>query len=235
MPEKYYKRTFEASWDVFEGQVYEDYLAEVHRRHRNEFCFILQNGTRIGGGLKIVRLEEVVAGMDWGFGSGHPAALVVGGKSRGRWYVLEDCMQEGIFVAPPGQGSDSWVTRAKRLVCKWGISSIYCDNESPENIQVFKRHGLPAKPAIKDVLEGIQAVATALHVEESTGEPGMFILESAPGCLDEVAFYHWKEGAAKEQPDKTGDHCMDALRYMVYTHEKRGAFRREPQYDAVPA
>ena len=54
----------------------------------------------------------------------------------------------------------------------------------------------------------------------------------------EAAFYmmpihsdlldYWKEN--KEEPEKINDHSMDAMRYLMYTHERHGSFDRELNY-----
>ena len=237
-PSNIYKRMYEASWDVFEGQVYEEYLEQVHIVSSGDYTFILPNGeVRLGHGPRVVKLDAVVGGMDWGYGHGHPGAFVLGGLSGGRWYILLDIRAEQVLVTPPVPGADSWVTRILPLCRKYQCSAVYCDSAHPESIQQFRKAGIPAQEAIKDVLSGIECVARGIHIPVDerrglVGDPNLLFLSDAKGCIDEMPYYHWREGSKKEEPNKINDHCMDALRYLMYTYLKIGSFRREPRYDA---
>jgi len=228
MSKRYFERTFEASWATFEGQVYEEFLEAVHVKKARDFTFKLPNGRKIGRGPNLVPLVSVYAGVDWGFAQGHAGVILVGGlDTAGRWWMLEESVTEGVLVmAEPGV--DSWVTRGQTLRAKWGIEKMFCDTEAPDKIAQFKRAGLPAVPAQKDVKDGIQAVAKYIKVDAEMNEPMMYFLDSCPVSIDEHTYYHWKEG--KEAPEKVADNTCDANRYMIYTAETRGRFRREPAY-----
>jgi hypothetical protein len=243
LPSKYFKRTFEASWEYFEGQVYEDFLEQVHVVEPSSYEFILPSGRRsVKPGMdsrgmskrglrQKVQLGRVMAGVDWGFGSGHEGAIVVGGVGRdGTWYILEDERDEGVLVVGRNSATDSWVKRAQILKAKWEIDQFVCDTQSPANIGQFRAAGLAAEGAVKDVSEGIQAVSMLLKPDEETLIPKIFFLRSCEKVIDEIQFYHWLPG--RETPAKINDHCMDALRYLIYTHSKRGVFRRQVNYTA---
>ncbi len=228
MPARFFRRTFEATWETFEGQIYEEFLEAVHCRERSEYKFRLPNGRTVGTGNQLVPLEKVLAGVDWGFGAGHAGVILVGAKdTAGRWWLLEESVAEGVLVAG-GSGVDSWVNRARAMMARWHVSKFYCDTASPESIQQFKRAGIPARFAVKDVTEGIQAVAKALHVDEEVMEAGLVVMSDMRDVVDEFTYYHWMEG--KEKPVKVQDNCMDAVRYMIYTEDIKGRFKREPQF-----
>jgi hypothetical protein len=88
--------------------------------------------------------------------------------------------------------------------------------------------GLKCVGAVKDVKDGIECVAKYLHVDVEANEPMFFVLDDCRATIDELTYYHWKDG--KEEPEKVADNTCDALRYMIYTQETRGRFRREPNY-----
>jgi len=231
MPSRYFKRTFEATWDTFEGQIYEEYLPDVHLQPRKNFSFFLpKTGQRMGKGEQHVRLRRVVAGVDWGYGPGHAGViLVLGLDTTGRWFVLEESVSEHLLkTAEPLV--DSWTSRARALAIKWEIERFYCDTEDPEAIAQFRRSGIKAQGAVKDVLAGIQAVARYLHIDEDTLEPRLIVLSDCRATSEEFTYYHWQEG--KEKPVKINDNCMDALRYGIYTDGLRGKFKHEPAYSA---
>lgn len=231
MPKRYFRRTFEASWDTFEGQVYEDFLEQLHCKKRSDFTFVLPNGRLVGKGRLVVQLEHVAAGVDWGYTA--PGAIVVGGRTRnignkrGDWYILDAVADRGVEVVSATNG-DSWVRRALEMRAKWGIEMFYPDPSEPEHIQQFKVAGLPVRAADNDVQPGIQCVAMYMKVSEITEKTHMVIMGDLKEVIDEFLYYHWREG--KEEPEKINDHEMDAMRYLVYTHEKHGSFDRELNY-----
>jgi len=227
MPRRYFRRTFEASWDTFEGQVYEDFLEELHCKPIEDYTFALPNGTLAGHGRIVIKLEHVSAGVDWGYTN--PGAIVVGGiTSRGVWYILDATAARGVEVVSTSRG-DSWVRRALEMRAKWGVQHFYADPSEPEHIRQFQIAGLPVRAAVNDVIPGIQCVAKYMKVHETTERTHMVIMSGLKDLLDEITYYHWKD--EKEEPEKVNDHGMDAMRYLVYTHEKHGSFDRELDYE----
>ena len=118
------------------------------------------------------------------------------------------------------------------LNAHWEISELYCDPASSEYISQFRKHGLNAIKAKKDVHEGIECVAKHLHPGVHGNYPKLMVLNHCANVIEEFKYYHWREvsGGVVEDPDKSNDHCMDALRYAVYSHTRTKMFRREPAY-----
>lgn len=231
MPPKYFKRMFEASWDVFEGQVYDELNEHVHRVGRGRYTFVLPDGRRsVGQGPEEVRLELVVAGVDWGYSN--PGAIVVVGLSDGDWYALDESHAAELLV--DARGEDSWIRRALALQVRWEVETFFCDTENPEYIQQFRRAGVRAANAEKDVHPGIMCVARLFHVDPESGQPRLRILSDLEHLWGELVYYHWKTsqrtGMVGEDPEKVDDHCADALRYAIYTVTRRKRFKREPMY-----
>jgi len=237
MPEKYFKRTFEASWDVFEGQIYDEFNEKIHVVNPNNYRFSLPSRRRsIGNGQTEVVLEQVIAGVDWGYT--HPGAIVViGVDSMNKYWVLEESYETELLVSARDGHQDSWARRAMVLRAQWEVDTFFCDPANPEYIDQFKKHGLSAVKAKKEVHEGIESVAKHLHPGPSGNYPKLVFLSHCEACIEEMKFYHWREvgGNVVEDPEKTNDHCMDALRYAIYNHYKLKLFRREPEYqqDAI--
>jgi len=84
------------------------------------------------------------------------------------------------------------------------------------------------RAAENDVQPGIQCVAMYMKVSEIEEKTHMVIMGDLKEVIDELTYYHWREG--KEEPEKINDHSMDAMRYLMYTHEKHGSFDRELGY-----
>jgi len=103
---------------------------------------------------------------------------------------------------------------------------IICDHDAEGRATFTKTTSLSTTPANKKVKDGIQAVQERHKLRED-GTPGLYIMRDAlveidqalreanqPTCTaDEVVGYIWD--AAKDMPVKSGDHGMDAKRYMV--------------------
>lgn len=228
MPARFFRRTFEATWETFEGQIYEDWMDEIHVKRQELYTFHLPDGRKRGAGPKLIHLVKILAGVDWGYANGHPGVIVVGGQdSRGKWWILDESVGENVLVAS-APGADSWVTRAQAARAKWGVDGFICDTASPESIAQFRRSGLKTYGAVKDVLPGIKEVATLLRPDSESLEPMLEVLAHLRHTIDEFRYYHWKEG--REEPEKVADHCMDAIRYLIYTWSLKGKFRREPNF-----
>ena len=241
MPPNYFKRMYLASWDVFEGQVYEEYSAAVHERRSEDYTFVLPDRRRaVGSGPRRVQLDDVFAGKDWGYGH-RGAFVVVGVAADGRRFVLHEEVEDHLLVRARLPHQDSWVRRIRQAVARWGVLTVWCGPDRPENIKVLEEEGIPARPAADDVWEGIQSVAQLMHVDRSVRDPErqsrFVVLSACPRLREELVFYHWAEdkmtGQSLERPQKVDDDTVDALRYAIYSHIVRGTFRREPDYQPV--
>ena len=60
-------------------------------------------------------------------------------------------------------------------------------------------------------------MATALHLNERDGRPGLLLGERCKHLFEELAAYAWDEQCEGEQPVKENDHAVDALRYALHT------------------
>ena len=230
MPPKYFKRTFEASWDVFEGQIFEEFNESAHVFNPDEYRFILPSGRKaIGTGDNVIKLNRVIAGIDWGYGVDHPGCILVFGMGRnGVWYCLDESLGEQILVFSQNLSQDSWARRAQELRARWEVKMFFADSASPQNINMLKLIRLPVAPALKQVMDGIQAVADLLKIDELSGSTKLMFSNRCQAVLGEIVYYHWMPG--KENPAKINDHAMDAMRYALHTYNVRGVFQREKNY-----
>jgi phage terminase large subunit len=89
-------------------------------------------------------------------------------------------------------------------------AEIFCDAAEPKTIEELVRAGYNAKPADKDVTEGIRKVKSL----------PMFITRRSIDTLKEARSYKWKvdkSGKVLDEPVKFNDHAMDAGRYGTFT------------------
>lgn len=89
-------------------------------------------------------------------------------------------------------------------------NEIFCDAAEPKTIEELTRARFNAKPADKDVTEGIRKVKSM----------PLYITERSVDILKEIKSYKWKvdkDGRVLDEPVKFNDHAMDAIRYAVFT------------------
>jgi phage terminase large subunit len=132
---------------------------------------------------------EVVYGCDFGFNN--PSALVKCVFYDGVAYLQELIYQTKLTT-------NDLVDKIKEL----GLSQmdeIYCDAAEPKTIEELVRNGFNAKPANKDVTEGIRCLK---------GTP-LTIHQDSLNLLKELKSYRWKtdrNGNKLDQPVKFADH-----------------------------
>jgi len=234
LPPRDFRRNFEASWEVFSGQIYEEFSRRVHVKPVEKYTFITPSGKKLGTGTTAVQLDYIGAGVDWGFATGHAGVILIAGRSKGRWYVLDSSVDEGVLMVSPSPTGDSWVRRMRLLNEKYGPLKIWADPSEPEHFRTFYENGkLIATPGHNEVRPGIQTVAKYLHVDDLTQEPSLYIVSDGRGLneklIKELSFYHYKEGQ-REEPAKEMDNTCDALRYLLHSVEATGSWSPEPGY-----
>ena len=182
---------------AFEGLVYEEFDREIHVQKAPD------------------KFVQVVAGVDWGYTN--PAViLVLGLDGDGRVWVIDEYYQRRQLIGEIAQAADE-------LRRKWNVGYFLCDPSEPANLQQMSNAGLPVQRADNAVSEGIQRVKARL-VDAGDGRRRLYI---APHCVNTIAefeSYVWKQqrdGELKDEPDKTNDHAMDALRYALMSVDKR--------------
>ena len=86
------------------------------------------------------------------------------------------------------------------------------------NIQQTREAAIPVMEADNSLLPGINKVREAL------GTNKLFISATCKNLIDEFQTYSYEvsrdESIGKEEPKKTNDHGLDALRYILKTEEK---------------
>lgn len=149
--------------------------------------------------------DEVIYGVDWGYNS--PSVILAIVRAGDAWVVTEEFYERRCTV-------NDLSRYAHDMQDRWGPGRFYCDDAQPENIEAFQRDGLDARPAEKNVLPGIQHVAS-LRDE-------LRVVESCQMVRNEFGQYQWQDDDDEDKPVKQNDHAMDSLRYALFTHDQRG-------------
>lgn len=215
LPDSWFKRDWLASWDAFGGAIYEDFRDDSHVISEAAFRLEYGLGTSPFTADMMQRVfRRVVAGVDFGYTS--PGSMdVIGHLGDTRMVVLEESYAAGRSILGTGT---TWLSEAKRLRAKWGVSLFVCDPARPDAITDLQTNGIPATGAYNDVYLGIRRVAEGLHVVN--GVPGLRVMDTCTNGRGELRSYQWKStrdqsGFLEVPADGQADHFCDALRYGV--------------------
>lgn len=192
LPEAYFHREYEASWEAFHGQIYDSFSDGLIREAEAE----------------ILELGQWFIGVDWGFSNPGCALLMV--EHEGLTYVVDEVYEDGRL--PPW-----WLDRISGLVDKTGRQSkrsvpIYCDPAEPDRIAGLASEGLRAHKACNEVRSGIRKVACLFFAET------LFVSKRCKHLIEQIRSYAYKRdrlGRSTEEPSAGNDHAVDALRYGV--------------------
>lgn len=194
----FYDRSILGQWVTGDGIVYQDFNKET----------MVIPKDRVPDGL------DYYVGVDWGYEHPNPIILL-GDDADGNTYVLEDYTQKHKFI-------NYWVKIAQNLQNRFGRNLIfYADSARPDNVNEFQSNGLNCINANKNVLPGIECVAKKMR------EGKFYVVDSASsGLLDEIYQYAWDEntGLPLKENDVRHNDRLDAIRYAIYSRNKKGGF-----------
>lgn len=196
LPARYFEREYLASFDAFQGQIFDEFRHETHVVPESSIP-------------PRERWRERVFGVDWG--TVHQgAAIVLVTDSDGFQWVVDERVTAGRLV-------DWWVDTIRELIRDWGQpSEIRCDPSRVDNIRAMQRAGVAGvRPAANAVAPGIEHLARLLHVRPEIG-PTLRISARCRELIRTIQGYRWADNAAREEPVKSDDDAVDALRYAAY-------------------
>lgn len=154
----------------------------------------------------VPEIKRHFIGFDFGYE--HPASVVlVGEDSDGVQYLLRE-------YSARHKNIEHWKSVIFKLYEEYGRIPVYCDSARPDLIESLQADRINASNAVKDVLPGIAEVATRFKERRL-----LVVREHVTNFKEEICTYCWKSGT--DEPVKTNDDTMDALRYAVYTDKKR--------------
>lgn len=194
----FYDRGILGQWVTGDGIVYQDFNKDTMVIPKN----------RVPDGL------DYYVGVDWGYEHPNPIILL-GDDKDGNTYVLEDYTQKHKFI-------NYWVKVAQNLQTRFGRNLIfYADSARPDNVNEFQSNGLNCINANKNVLPGIECIARKMR------EGKFYVVDTASsGLLDEIYQYAWDEstGLPLKENDVRHNDRLDAIRYAIYSRNKKGGF-----------
>lgn len=222
MPKKLFQRNYEASREAFEGQIFDEFLEEIHVR---DFEFVPQ------------RYMVIIAGQDWGYV--HKGAFVVVGITHDLCVdVIDEIARSGLYVTKPSDDyeKETWIEMVKDPYEKYQfeydgklypIEFIFCGPDEPEHISAYSENDLPAIKANNSVMAGIGWVQTIMH-PDSNHHSRFRVHSRCKNLIQNLKTQRWKQdpkGEDSEVPEKgSGENDFDsndALRYALYSAKDR--------------
>jgi phage terminase large subunit len=154
--------------------------------------------------------------IDWGFNNPFACLWLARNKDR-QWFVYREHYEAQRSLA---------YHASKIKEHKGNYRCTWADHDSQDRYE-FKKLGIPTIPAKKDVHLGIEAVQSALKVQEN-GKPRLFIFKDCKNTIREMSGYRWAEGTERKDPKdlplEVNDHTCDCVRYGIYGVEGKFYF-----------
>ena len=198
-----YKRNYLGLWVLAQGAVFEFFDKDI---------YVLKKPPRAA--------EYFIAGID--VGTLNAFACVVIGVSTGRSTQMGKCLwieDEYFWDSDKEERQKTHSEYADELVdflYPYGVKQLYIDPSAAAFKVEMSRRRMHTINAENDVLEGINVMTSEMR------KGNLFVLDKCKNMIREIQGYVWDDKAAKkgeDAPVKKNDHCLDALRYCMYTHK----------------
>lgn len=207
----FFKRYILGLWAMAEGIIYDMFDVDRHVVNADQLAADYKQKTG-----EEFWTEERYVSCD--YGTQNPTVFLLWNKAKDKkWY----CRSE-YYYSGRDKGRQKTDAEFSEELAKWlkGIKAraVILDPSAASFKAQLEKDGYKVKKAKNDVLDGIRFVATLLN------QGSIFIDESCIQTIKEFASYIWdaKTGErGEDKPVKEHDHCMDSLRYFVYTIIRR--------------
>lgn len=207
-----YKRYVQASFDVFEGQIFPDFKPTYH----------------VVRPFAIPEAWKRIRCMDWGENNPTTCIWLAIDPDGNIWAYREYVKRH--------EYSPFHVKQIKKLTGTEKIEYTVMDpsvkgrrGRSGKNIDAeYKELGMPLQMGNNAVNAGIARIHRYLAIDherihpvtKEKGAPRLFIFDTCTVLLDEIESYKFKKRSNDdenplEEPVKKDDHCLDALRYGI--------------------
>lgn len=216
LPGPVYRRNYEASFDAFDGQIFESFDAGLH----------------VVANVPFSAAVARVAGVDFGLGNAGTQIELIR-DDKGVWYAYREDYARGLAITPPTTApmADSWMRRYK-AAHRRGVDRWWADPAGAVHILTAQNEGLDMRGADNSVSSGIMILQALLHPHaDARGQihTGLKIHRGCENLIREIQSYRWDRSG--EKPVKEDDHAIDGLRYGVVSEIIRGGAPRPTVLD----
>lgn len=145
------------------------------------------------------------------YGTLNPFSIGLWGKSNDIWYRIKEYYHDGRKTKLQ-KTDEEYYNELEKLAGNLLISTVIVDPSAASFIACIKKHNkFRVSPAINDVINGIQNVAT--HLKKGD----LLFNDCCKDTIKEFEVYSWDEKSTEDKPVKVNDHAMDDIRYFVNT------------------
>ncbi len=199
----FYKRNYLGLWCLAEGAIFDFFDRNIHVVSRPPTA-----------------AEYWVAGIDYGTTNNFACMLM--GVSTGRftqsgpqrWFEKEyvwDSKKQG-----RQKTNSEYADEVLQFLEPYGVKCVYVDPSAASFKIELSRRGFQVVDANNDVFNGVNYMVSEVQ------QGNLLICEDCHNMIREVESYVWdpkKSDKGFDQPLKKDDHCIDAARYVAFTHK----------------
>jgi PBSX family phage terminase large subunit len=198
----FFKRNYMGLWCLAEGAIFDFFDRAIHVKQKPPLC-----------------AEYWTVGIDDGTSNNFVALLIgvnTGKENQGqhvRWVEKEfvwDIEKRGRALTIAEK-----VEFVNELIEAYSVKGIYVDPAAAALKLEFRQKGIPVIDAKNDVYNGIQFMTSEMQ------QGRLIICAECKNTIKEIESYVWDprySEKGEDAPFKKDDHCVDALRYALYSH-----------------
>lgn len=200
----FYDRYIRGLWSVAEGIIYDMFSAKKH---------VLNQNISIAGN-KYISCD---------YGTQNPMVFLMWAKFNKKWICIKEYYYSGRDQRKQKTDSE-YADDLIEFIGDEEIELIIIDPSAASFITEVKKRGYNVKKANNDVDNGIRLVGNMLNLRK------LMFSSQCRMTIKEFGSYVWNQKSAmkgEDVPVKENDHCMDAVRYFVYTMLKKTYLNRD--------
>lgn len=193
----YYKRYILGEWALAEGIIYDMFSEERH--------VIQPQNIERGNGYKYVSCD---------YGTQNAMVFLLWEPdNKGGYTATKEYFYSGRDESKQ-KTDEQYVEDMQKFLDGKAVREVVVDPSAASFIAALRNAGYTVRKAKNDVEDGIREVARRLNMNR---------LHFSSDCKNTIREFHsyvWDEKSVehgKDAPVKENDHCMDAVRYFVYT------------------
>lgn len=197
----FYKRYYLGLWVLADGSIFDFFDKDI---------YVVKKPPRAA--------NYWIAGID--YGASNPTTCILIGVNTGVESQRGKMMWvEKEYYWNPKEKRDKTIKEYAEDICEflhdYSLKGIYMDPSAHSFEIELKRMGLPIIHAENEVLDGIYKLTSEMKAGN------LFILDSCVNTIKEIESYCWDSKESEkgnDKPIKKNDHCIDALRYSIFSH-----------------
>jgi PBSX family phage terminase large subunit len=210
----FYKRNYLGLWCMAEGAIFDFFERKI---------YVVNKPPKFA--------EYWIAAIDYGTRNNFACLLIgvnTGKYDQGgvtRWvekeYVWDSIKNERQKTA------SEYANDVEEFLSPYGVKQLYIDPSALPFKLELQRRGMHVVEANNDVEQGI------IHLTSEMKSGKLVVCEECTETIREIESYIWDSKAAEkgeDRPVKKDDHCIDALRYGIFSHQVKGyqPYNHEP-------